>query len=295
MPNPKTLSIFNYIDSFPSLPATVSKVMAVTASPESSAEDLMEAILPDQSMCITLLKIANSAFFGLPRQVSSLEKAVMVLGFAEVRNIVLGKAVFNSFQGFNSSNKEAITLFWKHSFTCGLAAKIIAQKQGLSPSELFVAGLIHDIGKLAMLLTFPREYSDIIELSGPLQFRSYLEEQNKFSISHDDVGMRLLQRWLFPERLTMAIGYHHRPDEAPDHALFPIIIQMADILSLLLYNPDGVSSNEIIPVIEDFHPEIIAQWKRYSISWSQADIVTWFEELQESHIRDSAILDTLSA
>ncbi len=119
----------------------------------------IQAILPDRSMCVAILKIANSALYGRSERVNSLETAIMVLGFNEVRNIVLGRSVVTAF-GRCKKNKAAIDQFWDHSFTCGLAAKTIAEHLGLSsPGQFFVGGLIHDIGKLAMLLTFPDEYS----------------------------------------------------------------------------------------------------------------------------------------
>ena len=85
--------VLNQIDSFPALPATVNRVIEITGNPESSANDLMQAILPDQSMCIAILKLANSAFFGRPRKVASIEEAIVVLGFQEIRNIILTQAV----------------------------------------------------------------------------------------------------------------------------------------------------------------------------------------------------------
>ncbi|MEE4240807.1 MAG: HDOD domain-containing protein, partial [Desulfopila sp.] len=201
MPKSNLDAVYAQIDALPSLPAIVSNVMQVTGDPESSANDLMHAIVPDQSMCAAILKIANSAFFGLPREVASLEKAVMVLGFQEVKNIVLGKAVFNSFKELNSANKKCIDSFWEHSFTCGLAAKVLAERFKLAPSEMFIAGLIHDIGKLAMLLTFPNIYSHLLTALEGNRLHNREKEIDLFFISHDEVALRILQRWLFPTRL----------------------------------------------------------------------------------------------
>jgi len=287
-------TFLNRIDNFPALPATVSKVMSVTADPESSAQDLMQAVLPDQSMCATILKFSNSAFFGLPRQVSTIDKAVMVLGFNEIRNIVLGKAVFNSFRHVYKNNREIIGLFWKHSFVTGLAAKIIAEEIRLSASEFFVAGLIHDIGKLAMLMSLDSDYASLLDLSGPIQFRRYLAEQELFSISHDDVGYRLLRRWLFPETLLLTTGYHHRPQEAPANSLSPAVIQVADILSLFQCNPDGTNADDIITIIDDFFPEIRQLWRENNLDWDRKDFVRWQKELASSIERDSAILSHIT-
>ena len=287
--------LLKQIDSFPAMPMTVHKVMAVTGNPESSAQDLMNAILSDQSMCAAILKIANSAFFGLPGEVKTVEKAVVVLGFDEIRNIVIGKAVFSSFQTLTKYNKTKIRLFWEHSFTCGLAAKLLAEDLGYSPSEFFIAGLIHDIGKLAMLMTFPHDYSPLLELSEPTQSRSVIRENELFSIGHDDIGRRLLQRWLFPESLVMAVGFHHNPLLAPSHRNYPLIIQMADILSLLYCSPEDLTADDVVAIFKDFLPEILRIWQDNNLPGEPEKTGLWYNQLIESRQRNGAILDILSA
>lgn len=288
-------ALLKQVDSFPALPMTVNKVMAVTGNPESSAQDLMKAILPDQSMCAAILKIANSAFFGLPSEVSTIAKAVVVLGFDEIRNVVIGKAVFASFQTLNRNNRHNIQVFWEHSFTCGLAAKILAEHLGYSPSEFFIAGLIHDIGKLAMLRAFPYDYSPLLELSEPNQFRSIINENEIFSVSHDEIGKRLLRRWLFPEPLIMAIGYHHSPQLAPVHKEFPFIVQMADILSLIYCSPEKLTADDVTAIFKDFLPENLQMWQDNNLPWKPEKIGLWYNELIESRQKDGAVLDIFSA
>jgi HD-like signal output (HDOD) protein len=286
-------AIIRQVDHFPALPDTVNKVMAVTSDPESTANDLMHAILPDQSMCATILKIANSAFFGMPRQVATMEKAVVILGFNEIRNIVLGKAVFTSFQKLQKQNKENTNLFWDHSFTCGLSAKIIAEHLHYSASELFVAGLIHDIGKLAMLMTFPQDYTLLFDISEPHRFKGILHEHAEYSTSHDVIGMRILKRWLFPEQLLMATGYHHTPEQAPSHRAYPIIVQMADMLSLMYCSPDNLKRADVVTLFVDFFPETRELWLQNDLPWDSEIIGEWYELLQEYRQRDQAILDII--
>jgi len=275
--------ILNQIDSFPSLPATVTRVMEITGNPESSANDLMQAILPDQSMCVAILKTANSAFYGRPRTVASIEEAIVVLGFQEIRNIILTQAIFNSFQKFRNTNKNGIDALWQHSLTCALAARVIATHNDRlrpSASQLYIAGLIHDIGKVLMLIALPNSSNQILELGERLRCSFFPEEVNKFGISHDTVGMRLLNRWLFPEQLCLAVGYHHSPDQAPQEATFPLIIQMADILSQVLQSGEKLDGEEIMKLIHDFAPAVIPLWERYDLRWQVADIDIWQAELK---------------
>lgn len=292
MTNAQTQEIYRQVDNFPALPSTVNRVMEVTGNPESSATDLMHAVLPDPSMCATIMKIANSAFFGIPRNVATIEQAVVVLGFDEIRNIILGKAVFNSFKNFNL-HRESIDLFWEHSFTCGLAAKLIGEHLLISPSELFIAGLIHDIGKLAMLITFPGEYALLHELIEPYQFRSISREQQEFSVSHDTVGMRILNRWMFPEKLVTATGYHHHPEQADAHRKYPVIVQLADMLALLYCSPDGLTGDDVATIFQDFLPENRQLWQDNGLPWDTREIGNWFDRLGEVRKRDQPILDIM--
>jgi HD-like signal output (HDOD) protein len=269
--------------------------MAVTANSESSANDLMEVILPDQSMCSAILKVANSAFFGVPRGVSTVERAVVVLGFEEIKNIIIGKAIFASFPQINKENRHTISLFWEHAFTCGLAAKVIAEGLHLSPSEFFIAGLIHDIGKLAMLMTFPHDYSILGEISNLSHFSITTEEQASFSISHDKVGLQLGHRWLLPEQLVMAMGYHHMPEKAPSHRPYPLIIQMADLLSLMYCTQEKLKSEDIAKIFDDFLPETSALWQKNGLKWDTSNLGIWFETLKQSCEADQGILTVFTS
>ncbi len=283
-------AIYGQIDALPSLPVIVNDVLEVTSDPESSANDLMKAILPDQSMCATILKIANSAFFGLPREVATIDKAVMVLGFDEVKNIVLGKAVFNSFKDLD--NLQSITLedFWDHAFTCGLAAKIIAERIDISPSQMFIAGLIHDIGKLAMLLTFPNIYSHLLNIADDSWLQNCDKENELFFIAHDEVAHRILNRWLFPESLLQAVGYHHRPDEAQLSPLLASVIQIADIISHTYQSPDGAVVADYRSMMEKMRPDLFNTFDDMQVPCSNEEITLWFDRLKVSKEEDTGIL-----
>ena len=289
------LQIFNQVDSLPSLPATVSKVMAVTADPESSAADLVQAILPDPAMCATIIKFANSAFFGIPRDVATMEKAITVLGFNEVHNIVLGKAVFNSFKKINSQNKQSINTFWKHSFSCGLTAKILAEDLGSSPSELFIAGLIHDIGKLAFFVALSEQYLPILMLNQTDQIQCRIQENEAFGIDHPKVGYRLLTRWLFPESLLNAVGFHHDPETCNKHTKQAIIIQLSDALTILAEMQEEDDASSLLSQLIDLLPEKNTLWEQYEIEVTEEKLHKWLAALQVSFEKDSGILTILTS
>ena len=151
--------------------------MELTADPESSTQDLMKVINADQSLTIMILKMANSPFFGLSRNVDSLQQALMLLGSKEIQNIVLARTVFDGFKNVGQGNRFKMKQFWQHSFLCGLGAKIIGSDLRWTDHDFFVAGLIHDIGKLVMHMAFPLEFSKAIETAGhERQMKKFLQK-----------------------------------------------------------------------------------------------------------------------
>lgn len=283
------------IDSFPSLPSTVAEVMSVVNNPESSAKDLTQAILPDQSMCVAILKIANSVLYGRPKKVSSLEQAITVLGFDEIQNIVLSRSVMNSFGSIFDRNDEIVNNFWDHSFTCALAGKVIAEHFSISsPGRFFIGGLIHDIGKLAMFITFPEEYTAETWLTGLSTEKKLDEERQQFSITHAEVGGRLLKKWNFPESLINTLQYHHSPLQSPENHGFPIIIQLADVLSYLCCNYEKNEIGNIESAIKKFVPGIEQTWQRYKLPWENLRLEMWYNWVAIEREHGSSILAILA-
>ena len=269
--------------------------MDALEDPLCSANNLVKAILPDQTMCVTILKFANSVLYGRPKKVSSLETAVMVLGFNEVQSIVLGKAAVSTFNNLFKNRLEILDHFWDHSFTCGLAAKIISENLNLKSGQFFMAGLLHDIGKLAMILAFDDKY-DSEKWMRSLCSKSLLaEDRQTFNISHDVIGSRLLQRWQFPENLITALRHQHTPENAPKFQGYPLIVQAADFLT-------HMSSVEPTPTEEQlkdaFHrdlPEFTAVWERLNLPWEDITLESWFAWLKVDKVHGSEILDVLAS
>lgn len=287
--------VYSKIDDLPPLPSTVTRVLSITAAPESSADDLMQAITPDQTMCATILKVANSAAFGIPGKVSTMERAVMVLGFDEVKNIVIGKAIFSSFPQLNKTTIQGVGVFWEHAFTCGITAKIIGEYYRLSPSELFVCGLIHDIGKLVLLMAYPNEYPLLQEHSPANHFHSMGSEATQYGISHDRVGLKLAEHWNLPPQLKSAIGYHHNPAAADQYRKHPLIVQTADILSLIYCCSEIEDPADVERIFYDFLPQTPKLWEDNGLPLVPGTLGRWFAELQETRENNQQILSILSA
>ena len=275
--------LISKINSIPTLPTVACKVMEITADPNSSANDLMKVILPDISLSTKLLKMANSTFFGATRGVNSLQHAITVLGFKEVRNLVISAVVFESFMKIEKDGNYDIGKFWKHSFVCGLAAKIIATELKKVSNEFFVAGLIHDIGKLVIYITLPNEFLKLVKATRhlKLKFMAFETEKRVIGMTHDEVGMRLLKKWMFPESLLTAIGFHHRLQETEKKSLLPVVVHIADIFAHLYEMQTVVEVDDPLKT-ETLFPDIIKLAQSYEIEWDESDLNRLKQSLTES-------------
>ncbi len=288
------MSIDQIIESLPPLPLTVANVIKVTANPDSSAEDLMKAVLPDQTMCAAILKIANSVLYGQSQKIGSLQSAIVLLGINEVQSIVMGKAAISTFRSLLKQNKEEMALFWDHSFVCGLAAKIIAENLGLVTGQFFMGGLLHDIGKLVMFLALPDQYSPrdwMVQFTNDGRLE---EEKTNFSVSHDVVGARLLRKWLFPENLLLALEYHHHPEDCPSLHGYPLVVRLADVLAYLCCNDNLVGDRDPADVVVDYLPDIIEVWESRELKWDPVMIESWLAWLKIDREYGSSIINVLS-
>lgn len=291
MKSEKFKRLEKHIDSLPVLPATVTRLLQAVSNPDSSAQDVMEAILPDQSLCLTILKFANSVLFGRPKKVGSLTQAVAFLGFDEVQNIALSKALINSFDDFDKRHHPYLDKFWEHSFMCGMAARHIADDLKLRQDVAFTSGLIHDVGKLLILKSFGDDYLSQ-KWMGELSTEENLhQELQLFSFTHDMIGGQLLEKWLFPEVLLTAVAYHHRPGETGKDPKYAYIVQLADVLSFFSCNPDRLNGDNILSATVTVLPGIEKKWQVLGLNVSDEAVENWYEWLLLNREEGNSIRD----
>lgn len=281
--------LISKINSIPTLPTVACQVIEITADPNSSADDLAKVVTPDISLTTKLLKMANSPFFGAIRRVTSLQHAITVLGFKEVRNLIISAVIFESFMKAEKMGNYDIGKFWKHSFVCGLAAKVIAADLKKASNEFFVAGLIHDIGKLVIYITSPHDFLKLVETAKhlKLKFKAFEAEKGIVGMTHDEVGMRLLKKWLFPESLLAAIGFHHRLQETDKRSLLPVVVHIADIFAHL-YEMQTAGGVDDPAMTETLYPDIIKRAQLYGIVWDESDLNRLQQAFAESIEKEAA-------
>lgn len=212
-----TETILKKVSQLPPFPVVVQRALQLLADPHSSTQDVVDVIQFDQSITADLLRLCNSAYFGLQRKVHSLREAVVLIGFNQLFEIVLSRQCSKLYAdpctGYDLQRGE----LWRHSVAAALLSGIIARrlKRQTSP-VLFTAALLHDIGKM-LLSEFVKDYfQDITRLIGekPISFSE--AEKEILGIDHAELGGKISAAWKFPPIIVQAVRYHHTPSAAPE-------------------------------------------------------------------------------
>ncbi|MFP4163143.1 MAG: HDOD domain-containing protein [Chitinispirillaceae bacterium] len=239
------------INNLPTLPSVIAKMTELLQNPSTSAEEVGQAIKSDQALASKVLKLVNSAFYGFPGRIGTITHAVVILGFSTVKNIVLTASILDAFRNkpvdekvFNPEN------FWIHSIACGAAAQCIARTLGSSEKEeCFIAGLIHDIGKIILYQYMPEEFIRTIRKSNQDEKLFFESERELFEITHQEIGSELARLWHLPPHLNNAVAYHHHPSTKRDGYTVTSIVHCADIFVRALDYGNGGDNK--IPLICD--------------------------------------------
>jgi HD-like signal output (HDOD) protein len=218
------------INQISTLPTVYAKVNELVDNPTSSASDLGRVISRDQGLTARLLKLVNSAFYGLPSKIDTVSRAVTVIGFKQLKELVLATSVLSMFKGLGSSISLSMEDFWKHSIACGLTSRILAiYARCDNPEAFFVAGLLHDLGRLVLLEKCSEEYKNIFHERTEKDRMLFEVERSFFGYTHAEVARELVSFWNLPETLKSAVGFHHVPQRAGRFAPYAGIVHIADI------------------------------------------------------------------
>lgn len=213
------------INSLPSLPDLYCQLMDELGSSNSSLESIGEIISQDMGMTAKILQVANSGFFGYSQKISSPIHAVQILGIDMVQNLVLTYEVFSKLGEFKTG-KIFIDRIWRHSVTVAATAMLLAREEGADKEVQnfsFTAGLLHEVGKIILILNFPDKFKEFLELKLRNQDRSNYElEEEVFGFSHAKIGAYLVGLWGLPDPIVEAILFHEAPAECSTATLSPL-------------------------------------------------------------------------
>lgn len=216
--------------SLPEIPPIVFELNEVIANPLSSTEDIAQVVHRSPSLTALLLKIVNSPFYGFPSKIDKISHAVTLIGTREISGLALGISIVSL---FNSIPKEILSMysFLRHSLACGIISRILAAHKGIPQTEqLFVSGLLHDLGRLILYSYFPEQSLKILCRARSSDKLLYVQESDSLGCNHTHVIKHLLQQWKLPMALENNVFFHHSPVEA----LQPIpatLVHLADIIT----------------------------------------------------------------
>lgn len=214
-----------------SLPEVCIRVNEMLDEPTVTAADLGQIISQDTSLTARLLKIVNSSYYGFQSKIETVSRAVTVVGLRELRGLVIAASAVETFSNVPDEILNKVR-FWRHSLYCGVIARLLAEQCHVLHSErLFVAGLLHDIGKLIIAQRMPTE-TRMIALEADSGTRSEFEvEQDFLGFNHAEVGGELMREWNMPETLFEAVAYHHAPEHAKTGVMETCLVHMANIFT----------------------------------------------------------------
>ena len=213
--------IVRNIRDLPALPAVVLELIRTFGEEDVDIDTLAAKIARDQALAARTLRLANSSFYGLASRVSTIGQAVVVLGFDSVRTLVAGSGIIDTL----SAGGDAVDVagFWRHSMATAVCARSLARRTGLNPESAFIAGLLHDIGRLVLATRFASGYSEVRAWRERGDGWLLEAEQAVMGIDHQQVGLLLAESWKFPLPIRRAISNHHRPEAADCGGLASVV------------------------------------------------------------------------
>lgn len=196
----------------PGMPHVAAQALETLGSENATAADLNRIISQDSSLASHVLRVSNCSFYARNGAIKTVTQAIVTVGFNQVRTILVTAALRNLYPKLGPNER----LLWEHSVGCGLAARVLAKKtRAANPEQAFLVGLLHDIGKTALLLKLPEKMGPIMDQVSRGEARSFRDlEEEAFGFDHAAVGQLLARKWKFGEEIEDAIGHHHFPEEA---------------------------------------------------------------------------------
>lgn len=253
--------------NLPSVPLTIAQVLRITGSEQESVAQLGAVIESDNALTSRLLRIANSAFYGMPEEIYTVRDAIILIGFEAVQSLAISaeviKGVWSDDEVFDAKR------MWEHSLSCALFAEAIARRlHNQKPEVVFTLGVLHDVGRAIMIQMMTEQFKQTLEIAYTQKLYLWKAEREVFGFHHGEVGSRLVENWKLPKSYSTAIRFHHEPDSATSEKELTYILSLADAASHFAFR--AASDKLIVPPLyrdlweplglsEDAVREIIAQ------------------------------------
>jgi putative nucleotidyltransferase with HDIG domain len=247
---PKLKRILNQVKSFPGMPATAARLMPLLQSPHASVDQIEDILRYDPGLTANILKLTNSAYFGLPSQVSSVRQAVLLLGWKRLLQLVMTMCMSaimkKPIPGYELPRGE----LWRHSVAVSVAADLLIASLNINDvDEVFTAALLHDIGKMVLGSYVLEDLAKIKEMvSKGISFE--VAEYVVLGTNHAAIGARILQSWSLPQELVNAVRWHHDPDSCESRCMLSDVVHVANIMSCCIGYGKGCNGQAAEPSFE---------------------------------------------
>ena len=257
------------IEGLPTLPVVVTRIMQKTVSEETSAGEVAELIAQDAALTAEVLRIVNSAYYSLRQPVSTVERAIVVLGFNTIKSVVLTASVVDLWEQVAASRDFDVEAFWEHSLGTAIACEVIAKVTGAAaPEDAFVAGLFHDLGKMVLNQFMGSIFAEITGRVGKRGLLIREAESEVMGFAHDRVGEWLLTNWNIPHAIVLGVANHHLPTLAGTGEAMAHVVNLGDIVCRALVVGSG--GDDGIPALR------AATWDFLGLSPARLDMVMGF-------------------
>lgn len=221
--------VLRRIDNLPSLPTVVMELLASMNQEDVNIDALAQKIAQDQALTAKTLRLANSSFYGMANQVTTIQEAIAILGFRTVRSLAATAALIATFAGGTHAHFSAAP-FWRHAIAAAVCARELASQLNINPEYAYTAGLLHDIGRLVLVTQFQPNYEATMTHRAQHDCHLLDAEQAVLGLDHAQVGYVLMRHWKFPEAMQQAVASHHAP-----------LIEGAQALSMIVLAADAIA------------------------------------------------------
>lgn len=299
----KTLAAVLKSDELPTLPTVASEIITLTAREDTTLSDIADLVSKDIALSAKILKVSNSSFYSFPQQISSINQAVSILGINAVRSLVLSFSFLNM-KGGKQKSLFDFKRFWKNSLARAVASKLILERvKGADTEEIFICGLLQNLGELILARTFQEEYGEVLKKISEGQYDALNAEEEQFGTRHDLIGYEVAKSWGFPEVLLLPILHHHDPLEYkggdPKIEITCKAAYLSDLLIAILYSdkPEefhnlfrkeakkllGLSNDDLEHILSEVHIQVDMAGDYFGLRIKNTKPIQ--EILQEANIR----------
>ncbi len=227
----KTKLILSNVYNLPAMSGAMMEVAKLLDDPNTNSQTLSKIISKDQGIATKILSISNSPLYGLRRKVSTIDFAILVIGFTEIKNIILALSLMESFKNKTDKNLDQ-KVFWLHSFITANAAKRIAEELRYdNPGKAFIIGLLHDLGIPVIHKYFHSSFIEIAESNSNNNIPFAQAEIERLGYTHAEIGSFLSNKWNLPETICDSIEHHHVPHHANSDKILASIVHLADYMT----------------------------------------------------------------